>query len=153
MTEEPMDEAFNEIKRILKLLDQTKNAETNTNLHAELAGKLRDIEEQIAAFALASDQILFDAGASKQELDSFLEEEPKGLSPKDLEAWRIANSLRVKALKEHDAFRESQGLEGGEETLDKKIQAQSSKESKISEKHKHMKKYKRLGGNKDWKPL
>ncbi len=155
MAEDPMDEAFNQIKNILKILDGSKSTTIAPEIQNELEQKLRQIEMEIAAFSMASDKILLDAGISREQLHDFTENEPKGLTPKELEDWRIASNLKNSLLRKHEEFRKRSGLESSafEEKASEGLQAQAEKISKLSDKSKHMKKFKRLGGNKDWKPL
>lgn len=142
----PIDDSLNEIEKILKLLKKLQDQKLNVTDFDDINKQIADVAEEVDRFAEETDAILKESGLSDARLKEALEVIPKDLSPEDQEALKKAQKLKTEVL------RLKEEMTGTEEFI-KQPKKEEKKKDKMLSKEEHMKKYKRLGSKKKWKPL
>lgn len=148
--QDPLDEAFSEIYQILVFLQKNKELILGKNVTLEVEKQVDQLEKQVNQFVKETEEMIEKSGAKPAEIKRTLAE-LDALPADQKEALKRAKELKEKVESLRGEFREA-----GEEEASSKPQAPKEspkKQTKNLTKAEHRKKYKRLGGKKDWKPM
>jgi hypothetical protein len=145
--ENPMDEAFREIQKMLDLVEINLFTNMNREEVAALDKQLELLEKKYQEFIKESDKIFLKCGLTEEQMRMIENgENPQGIGLETSESYMKAKDLR-------DRLKQLEITAGSSPTLVAGDTKKNKGEVKSLSKSQHKKKYKRLGGSQDWKPL
>lgn len=148
--EEPLDEAFYELKGIINMLQANLFKMVSASEVIQTEGLLKEMEKSIEDFERKALAELEGVGLTREQEDMIEE----GIVPKNVKGeYREALEIAIDLKKKVEEMRKIAHQEQGkfEEPVDQEEPGPKKKTKRIS-KQQHKKKFKRLGGD-DWKPL
>lgn len=144
--EDPLDEALFMIEKLITFLEENLYLLVDAKQIASLEAQFNQLEKEIEIFASKTETQLKDAGLKKQDITRLKEGDiPKNISGVNKEILLKSEKLKQRLFKLKDIVAEEKGIA--------KKPSKEKKEKKNITKREHLKKYKRLGGTDDWKPL
>ncbi len=144
--EDPLDEALFVIEKLISFLEKNVYSMVNTQDLANIESQLNMLEQKIGNFASDSESGLRDAGLEKKDLILMKDGKiPENVTGEQKETIQKAERLKQRLRDLQEIVAQEKGPQ--EKALKKKVD-----KKKLTERERR-KKFKRLGGTDDWKPL
>jgi hypothetical protein len=150
--EDPLDEAFYELKNIINMLQANLFRMVSKREVMQSESLIDQLMKTVEKFEIQSREELKEVGLTHEQQDMLDRGKvPDSITGEHKEALKIAIDLKKKIEDMRIIAHKEQGLFEEEEKESIKKTKQEKKDQRIS-KQQHKKKFKRLGGD-DWKPL
>lgn len=144
--ENPMDESFRKIQKLLDLIEVNLFTTLTPVEIAAMNSELDGLEKKFNEFFNESNKIFTSLGLTKEQMRMIEEgETPQGGDIEASEAYKKAQQLKDRLKDLQAAAGMSPDLVPGKKKKRTNIKSLSKRE--------HKNKYKRLGGSQDWKPM
>ena len=146
--QDPFDCAMSEFAEVLNFIEKNKNQLINKEISLDVERQIESLEKEVQAFVVETEELLAVGGGKEVDIRQAQEEIPETLPGDQREALKRAQAMKRQLMKMREEFAADAPLPKQEPGAHPK-----GKKGKKLSKAAHRKKYKRLGGKQDWKPM